>query len=265
MNEEMNNGGSVEKTPFYKKNWFVILLIIFIPPAGLVMMWVNKQFGKTARIVLTIVLAIYSVLWLSALFSPAPAKTTQPAPVTQSEAQPSASAAATAAPTPEPTPAVPTEYKSALKKAKTYSDTMHMSKQGLYEQLTSEYGEKFSAEAAQYAIDNLDADYNYNALQKAKSYQETMAMSPEAIRDQLTSEYGEKFTQEEADYAIANLSQKQKRPLPKRQEAMTQIPGVAEYYIPSKIIVPHYPGKNQLPGIFMPKILKIEGGHNNAK
>ena len=58
MNEEMNNGGSVEKTPFYKKNWFVILLIIFIPPAGLIMMWVNKQFGKTARIVLTIVLAI---------------------------------------------------------------------------------------------------------------------------------------------------------------------------------------------------------------
>ena len=33
MNEEMNNGGSVEKTPFYKKNWFVILLIIFILPS----------------------------------------------------------------------------------------------------------------------------------------------------------------------------------------------------------------------------------------
>ena len=84
---------------------------------------------------------------------------------------------------------------------------MYMSKQGLYDQLTSEYGEKFSVEAAQYAVDNLNADYNYNALQKAKSYQETMAMSPEAIRDQLTSEYGEKFTQEEADYAIANLPQ----------------------------------------------------------
>lgn len=207
MNEEMNNGGSVEKTPFYKKNWFVILLIIFIPPAGLIMMWVNKQFGKTARIVLTVVLAIYSIIWLGALVSPKPAQTTQPEPTTQSQAQPSANVSATTAPTPEPTPDVPTEYKSALKKAKSYSDTMHMSKQGLYDQLTSEYGEKFSVEAAQYAIDNLDADYNYNALQKAISYQETMAMSPEAIRDQLTSEYGEKFTQEEADYAIANLPQ----------------------------------------------------------
>ncbi len=100
---------------------------------------------------------------------------------------------------------VPTEYKSALTKAKSYSDTMHMSKQGIYDQLTSEYGEKFSAEAAQYAIDNVKADWNANALAKAKTYQDQMSMSPSAIHDQLTSEYGEKFTKEEADYAIANL------------------------------------------------------------
>ena len=101
---------------------------------------------------------------------------------------------------------VPQEYKSALNKAKSYSDTMHMSKAGIYDQLTSEYGEKFSAEAAQYAIDNLNADYNANALAKAKSYQEQMSMSPEAIKDQLISEYGEKFTPEEADYAIQHLN-----------------------------------------------------------
>lgn len=104
-------------------------------------------------------------------------------------------------------PDVPVEYKSALKQAETYSDVMHMSKQGIYDQLVSEYGGQFSAEAAQYAVDNLQADYNANALEQAKQYQETMAMSPEAIRDQLTSEYGGKFTQEEADYAIANLPQ----------------------------------------------------------
>ena len=82
---------------------------------------------------------------------------------------------------------------------------MHMSKQGIYEQLISEHGEKFTEEEAQYAIDNLKADFNENALEKAKSYQETMSMSPEAIREQLTSEYGEKFTQEEANYAIEHL------------------------------------------------------------
>lgn len=101
---------------------------------------------------------------------------------------------------------VPSEYKSALKKAKSYSDIMHMSKAGIYDQLTSEYGEKFTAEAAQYAVDNLEADWKENALKKAKSYQETMDMSPSAIYDQLISEYGEGFTEEEAQYAIDNLN-----------------------------------------------------------
>lgn len=83
---------------------------------------------------------------------------------------------------------------------------MHMSKQGIYEQLTSEYGEGFEADAAQYAIDNVKADWNQNALAKAKSYQQSMSMSKNAIYDQLTSEYGEKFTKEEAQYAIDNLA-----------------------------------------------------------
>ena len=131
-------------------------------------------------------------------------------------AQPSVTIAAetTAAPAPEPTtaappaetePAVPTEYKSALKKAQSYIKTMNFSQARLYDQLTSEYGEKFSPEAAQYAIDNVDADWNAEALAAAISYQNTMAMSPSAIWDQLVSEYGEKFTPEQADYAIANL------------------------------------------------------------
>ena len=101
---------------------------------------------------------------------------------------------------------IPREYQSALNKAESYSEVIHMSKQGIYDQLVSEYGEQFSEEAAQYAIDNLDADFKQNALEKARIYQETMDMSPEAIRDQLTSEYGEQFTQEEADYAIEHLN-----------------------------------------------------------
>lgn len=80
-----------------------------------------------------------------------------------------------------------------------------MSKAGVYDQLTSEYGEKFPAEAAQYAIDNMEADWKQNTLKKAESYQETMSMSKSAIYDQLISEYGEKFTEEEAQYAIDNL------------------------------------------------------------
>ena len=35
------------------------------------------------------------------------------------------------------------QERAALNKAKIYSDTMHMSKQGIYNQLTSDAGEKF--------------------------------------------------------------------------------------------------------------------------
>ena len=97
------------------------------------------------------------------------------------------------------------EYQNALKKAESYSKLMHMSKQKIYDQLTSEYGEKFPADAAQYAIDNLNVDYKANALEKADSYSKTMHMSKQKIFDQLTSEYGEKFTAEEAQYAVDNL------------------------------------------------------------
>lgn len=185
---------------------------------------------------------IVGVILLAALFGPKDGDTTSTAPATSaadqvtlaapttqapSNAQASSPAAeqpsadtatappTTDAPAPAPAPAaaaateaaaaVPAEYNSALVKAEQYSEMMHMSKQGIYDQLTSEYGEQFSAEAAQYAIDNMNADWNANALAKAKEYQNQMSMSPEAIRDQLTSAYGEEFTQEEADYAVANL------------------------------------------------------------
>ena len=101
---------------------------------------------------------------------------------------------------------MPTEYQNALTKAAQYSDMMDMSRQGIYDQLTSQYGEKFDTKAAQYAVDTLSADYNANALAKAKDYQNRMSMSPSAIHDQLTSQYGEKFTQSEADYAIQHLN-----------------------------------------------------------
>ena len=95
------------------------------------------------------------------------------------------------------------EEKNALKKAETYSNSLHMSKQGIYNQLTSSV-EGFTKEAAQYAIDNIEADWNKNALEKAKTYQTSMNMSSKAIYNQLISSV-EGFTKSEAQYAIDNL------------------------------------------------------------
>lgn len=101
---------------------------------------------------------------------------------------------------------VSAEYRAALKSAEYYSNNMHMSKVGIYDQLVSEAGDKFPSDAAQYAVDHINADWKKNALKTAKSYQQDMNLSTEAIRDQLTSDAGEKFTQEEADYAIQHLN-----------------------------------------------------------
>lgn len=174
--------GAKNKKPFYKKWWlWVIVAIVIVAIAG--------GSGDTT----------------------ADANTKQLETTVQNEEQ--GTEQKTAKDTEEPKteepkteePQVPQEYKNALAKAESYSSMMHMSKQGIYDQLTSEYGEKFPADAAQYAIDHLDADYKENALEKAKSYYEDMNMSKDAVRNQLISEYGEKFTAEEADYAIANL------------------------------------------------------------
>lgn len=105
----------------------------------------------------------------------------------------------------EEAPKVPKDYSNALKKAERYADNMHMSKAGIYDQLTSEHGEAFSAEAATYAIENMTADFKENALYKAKRYSDNQHMSKARIYKQLTSEHGEQFTADEAQYAVDNL------------------------------------------------------------
>lgn len=121
-------------------------------------------------------------------------------PATEQNAQTTGSS-----PSQEQKEEVPVEYQNALKKAQQYSDIMHMSKQGIHDQLTSEYGEGFSKKAADYAVKHVDADWNANALAKAKDYQSTMSMSKKNIKKQLTSDYGEKFTEKQAEYAIEHL------------------------------------------------------------
>ena len=122
-----------------------------------------------------------------------------------------ASAASATTATPKETPVKPNERKvtaedkAALAKAEFYATNMDMSKAGVRQQLTAAAGEAFPAAAADYAIANLDADWNNNALTKAKFYRDNMNMSTAAIREQLTSKHGEAFTPAEADYAIDHL------------------------------------------------------------
>ncbi|MCT3075307.1 hypothetical protein EFN49_06335 [Leuconostoc citreum] len=163
-----NGNTYVQKKPFYKRVWFWIIAVVVIAIIGGSMGGNKNNTTSNAD------------------------KNTKNSQTVQSSSSEK--------------PKVSAEYTAALKKATTYSNMMNMSKAGIYHQLTSEAGEKFPDDAAQYAIDNLKADYNKNALKKAKSYQKNMSMSTDAIQNQLTSEAGEKFTQEEAAYAIQHLN-----------------------------------------------------------
>src|SRR5699024_1936113 len=99
---------------------------------------------------------------------------------------------------------VPADFTSALTSAENYADLMNMSKQAIFDQLTSDF-DQFSEEAAQYAIDTVDADWNENALKSAETYSDTMHMSKQGIYDQLTSDF-DQFTDEQAQYAVDTIN-----------------------------------------------------------
>lgn len=108
--------------------------------------------------------------------------------------------AANNAPAPAQAPAeadVPREYDNALRSAKRYLSVSAFSQQGLAEQLQFE---DYSPEAAQYAVDNVDADWNEEAAKKAQQYVDISPMSRQGLVDQLLFE---KFTPEQAEYGAS--------------------------------------------------------------
>lgn len=94
---------------------------------------------------------------------------------------------------------VPREWESALNRADVLASRDY-SKEGTYRTLMSAYD--FPADAAQYAVDSVEADWKANALNKAQDLQ-NRDYSHKQIGRILSSAYD--FTEEEADYALANL------------------------------------------------------------
>lgn len=200
------------KIKYYEKKWFMWLMLFLFAPVGIICLWKYKHYKTIPATIFTLIFGFMFLSILSPKNKQIETSNTNVIAtnnIAMNMITPKPTDVLWPANTPKPTnthkPSVPTEYKSALNKANSYANTMHMSKKGVYNQLVSEYGEKFSKEAAQYAIDNIKTDWNAHALAKAKSYQKSMNMSPSAIHDQLTSEHGEKFSQTEADYAMKHI------------------------------------------------------------
>lgn len=126
--------------------------------------------------------------------------TAAPAP----EAPPTTPVPSTEPPTTAPpTTAAPVEtpgQKNAKKSAASYIKMKGFSRQGLIDQLSSEYADKYSVEDATYAVDALNADWNEQAVRAAQSYLKMKGFSRQALIDQLSSQYADKFTVEEATH-----------------------------------------------------------------
>lgn len=73
------------KVPWWQKTWVVVLACIFIPPAGLTLLWVNSKGRLGLRIFLTIILAIYSLMWFAGITGGGNAAKTLPQAATQTE------------------------------------------------------------------------------------------------------------------------------------------------------------------------------------
>lgn len=96
---------------------------------------------------------------------------------------------------------------NAYAAATNYLSFMPFSRAGLIQQLSSEYGEGYPLEDAEFAVSRLEAegavDWNAEATRSAQSYLETQPFSRQGLIDQLSSEYGEGFTLEQAEYGVS--------------------------------------------------------------
>lgn len=207
---ENENVESESTKKWYQKTWGIILLLFLFFPAGLYFLW-KSDFSKKSKLLWTVIIGILVLYNIGkgsnhqpVQYQPQQTQQTQQAQQVQQVQRVEKPKTLQQQGLEDPNATM--SQKNALKKAIGYATGMYMSKAKVYEQLISEYGEKFPVEDAQWAVSHLsDIDWKANALKKAKSYQTQQAMSVESIRNQLLSEYGEGFELEEVEYAISKL------------------------------------------------------------
>ena len=54
---------AMPKKPWYKQDWFALLMLILVPPVGLILIWHFKIYTPRARKIVTAFFALYLILW----------------------------------------------------------------------------------------------------------------------------------------------------------------------------------------------------------
>lgn len=129
--------------------------------------------------------------------TPAAEETTEaPAAEPTTEEAPAEETTEEAPPEPELTAA----QENALEAAESYLEFQAFSRQGLIDQLTSEYGDGYKKKDATFAVDALDVNWKKQAVRAAEEYLEFQSFSLDGLIEQLESEYGSQFTHAQAVY-----------------------------------------------------------------
>ena len=90
--------------------------------------------------------------------------------------------------------------KNAVRSAEQYINMTGFSREGLIEQLSSEYGDGYRVDDATIAIDSLNIDWNEQAVRSAEQYLDMTGFSCDGLIEQLSSSAGSKYTVSEANY-----------------------------------------------------------------
>ena len=184
------------KPPIYKQWWFwlIIGVVIIGIIVGIVVGVSKKDDTETTKATSTTA----STTAESTTESTTATSSTTKEQTTQAQS----TTAGTTAGTTESEDDKESRFNYALEKARSLSDLMHLSKQGIYNELVSPGGEKLKADAAQYAIDHLKTNYKANALTKAQEYSMD-GLDEDEVYNKLVNE--DLFTESEADYAVSHM------------------------------------------------------------
>ena len=114
-------------------------------------------------------------------------------------AEPASEEAAASAPA-SPSGNLTAAQRNAVRSANSYLQLSGFSRQGLIDQLSSEFGDSYSVGDATVAVNSLSTDWNAQAARSAVSYLALSGFSCQGLIDQLSSEFGDKYTVEQATY-----------------------------------------------------------------
>lgn len=61
-----DNNNNIEKPPFFQRTWFIILMLIFVSPVGIFLMWYFKEWNKGIKIVISLFFIFYFTIYCGA-------------------------------------------------------------------------------------------------------------------------------------------------------------------------------------------------------